>query len=240
VAISLEDFREKIKEIVRLHYGSTSSPLLLSHLGAEIERRQIWPDERGQRSLKQLISETCEPDLQIVRDPHAPAYIAVVTPDSRAGVEEQIARRSTTQPNTQTRLEDLARPVLLAFCIDVQNQPIYVHRVRPFRYEVGAIPQDKISEYIFVDPEYRRPGLRVDSLQQLPLADKSDLENRIQKWAIAHGVELRQFGWTEESSKNYSEDGRTALDRLVAAQPRDVAERMLIPADIAQTLSRFR
>jgi hypothetical protein len=238
--MTLEEFREKIKGIVRAHYESTRTPLLLSHLGGEIERQHLWPDERGERSLKQLISETCEPELQIVRDPRSPAYIAVVTPDFRAEVEEQIAKRSTTQPSTQARLEDLARPVLLAFCIDVQNQPVYVRRIRPFRYEVGAIPQDRNSEYILVDTEYRRPGLRVDSLQQLPAADKSDLENRIQRWAIAHGVDVRQFVWAEEPSKSYLEDGRTALDRLVAAQPRDVAERMLIPADIAQILSRFR
>jgi hypothetical protein len=238
--ITLDEFREKIKAIVRAHYERTRAPLLLSHLGAEIERRQLWPEERGQRNLKQLISETCEPELQIVRDKRSPAYIAVVTPDVRAEVEDQIAKRTPVQQSIQIRLEDLARPILLAFCIDVQNQPVYVRRVPPFRYEVGAIPQDRISEHILVDAEYRRPGLRLDHPQQLPSADKHDLENRIQKWAMAHGVDLKQFMRTEEPAGSQPEDGHTALDRLLAAQPRDIAERMLIPADIAQILTRIR
>jgi len=240
MAITLEEFREKIKEIVRAHYAAKSTPLLLAHLGAEIEQQQLWPEERGQRSLRQLISETCEPDLQIVRDKRSPAYIAVVTPEVRADVEDQIARRSPVQSGTQVRLEDLARPVLLAFCVNIQNQPVYVRRIRPFRYDVGAIPQDRLSEYLLVEPEYRRPGLRIDHLQQLQTADKHDLSSRIQQWAIAHGVDVEQFKRTDESEANGREDRLTALDRLLAAQPREIVERMLIPADIAQILTRFR
>ena len=62
-------------------------------LAAEIEKHDEWPTDRGQRNLKQLITETCAPDLQIVRDRRSPAYIAVVTPEVRADVEAQIADR---------------------------------------------------------------------------------------------------------------------------------------------------
>jgi hypothetical protein len=194
----------------------------------------------GQRNLKQLIIETCAPDLQIVRDRRSPAYIAVVTPEVQADVEAQIADRFTDKDLIPVRLEEIVKPVLLAFCIDVQNQPVYIKRTRPFRYEIGCIPPDRATDYILVEPEYRRPGLRIDRLHLLPLSDRKDLESLIQKWAAVHGVQVAQFSRIDQDEKESPEAGRTALDRLLAAQPADVAERLMIPADIAQILSRIR
>jgi hypothetical protein len=235
-----DEFQQKIKDRVRAHYAANRTPLLLAHLGAEIERGDQWPTDRGQRSLKVLITETCAPDLQIVRDRRSPAYIAVVTPEVRADVEAQIADRFTDKDPLPVRLEDIVWPVLLAFCVDVQNQPVYVKRTRPFRYEVGTVPPDHATDYILVEPEYRRPGLRIDHLHLLRLTDRKDLESLIQKWAAVHGVQVEQFSRIDQDEKEPSEAGGTALDRLLTAQPPDVAKRMMIPADIAQILSRIR
>jgi len=234
-----EEFRRRLLEIVRAHYGSNRAPLLLARLGAEIEKAQLWPEDRAQRSLKQLIIETCGPDLQIVWDKRSPAYVAVVTPDVREQVEAQIAERPNESERIAVRLEDIARPVLLAFCIDVKNQPVYVRRIRPFRYEVGAVPPDRISEYVLVEPEYRRPGLRIDNLSAMSQSDKRDLESLIQRWAAVHGMGVEQFSKIDQEDRESVEKGRTALDRLLAAQPDDIAHRMLIPADIAQILTRI-
>jgi hypothetical protein len=234
-----EEFQNRIKAIVQEHYAKTRTPLLLSHLGSRIEKEQLWPDDRGQRSLKQLI-EACRPDLDIVFDKRSPAFVAVVTPDIKNDVEEQIAARLGEKETTPVRLEDLARPILLAFCINVQNQPIYIRRTKPFRYDVGTIPPDSESEYVVVEPEYRRPGLRIDNLNQITLTDRRDLENRIQKWATVHGLDAEQFSRLGQDDKEMPDAGKTALDRLLAAQPPDVAQRMMIPADIAQFLSRIR
>ena len=138
------------------------------------------------------------------------------------------------------RLEDIARPVLLAFCIDARDQPVYVRRSRPFRYEVGSPSPDEASEFVYVEPEYRRPGLRIDSPQSLSMNDKLDLEARIQKWAIVHGLQMEQFSRLEQDGKPVADSGKTALDRLLAAQAPDVAPRLMIPADIAQILARIR
>jgi hypothetical protein len=238
--ISSEEFQEKIKARVHAHYAATRTPLLLANLGFEIEKNDEWPTDRGRRSLKQLISDTCSPDLQLVRDKHSPAYIAVVTPDVRADVEVQIAERLGPDEVAPVRLEDIVKPVLLAFCVSVQNQPVYVKRTRPFRYEVGSIPPERATDYILVEREYRRPGLRIDYLHLLSQTDKKDLESLIQKWAVVHGVQIEQFSRLGQDEKELSDSGRTALDRLLAAQPPDVAQRMVIPADIAQILSRIR
>jgi hypothetical protein len=226
--------------MVRAHYAATRTPMLLAHLGSVIEKEQAWPSDRGQRSLKQLIADTCSPDLQVVFDKRSPAYVAVVTPDVRADVEAQIASRLGNRETVLVRLEDLARPVLLAFCVNVQNEPVYIRRIRPFRYEVGSIPLERATEYVVVEPEYRRPGLRIEHPHLLPLNDRRDLESLIQKWAAVHGLEIEQFSRLEQDEREAPESGKTALDRLLAAQPSDVAPRLLIPADIAQILSRIR
>jgi hypothetical protein len=157
----------------------------------------------------------------------------------RADVEAQIAERFGQSEVVPVRLEDIAKPVLLAFCVSVQNQPVYVKRTKPFRYEVGSIPPERASDYIFVDPEFRRPGLRIDHPHLLSHSDKKDLESLIQKWAISHGIQVEQFSRLEPEEKEMTDGGRSALDRLLAAQPPDVAQRMMIPADIAQILSRI-
>ena len=66
--ISPEAFQEKVKTKVREHYAASGTPMLLANLGSEIEKNDEWPIDRGQRNLKQLISETCGPDLQVVFD----------------------------------------------------------------------------------------------------------------------------------------------------------------------------
>lgn len=237
--ISSEEFPERVKARVRAHYATSRTPLLLAHLGMEIEKDDEWPSDRRGRSLKQLINECASPDLQLVWDKRSPAYIAVVTQDVRSEVEAKIAEREVNTETAPVRLENIARPVLLAFCVDVHNEAVYVRRTRPFRYEVGKPPADRESEYVIVEPEYRRAGLRVDHLQSLALSDRRDLESRIQRWAAVHGLQVEQFSKLDKDEKQSTDAGRTALDRLLAAQPPDVAQRLMIPADIAQILTRI-
>lgn len=47
--IAPDAFQQKIKERVRAHYAINRTPLLLAHLGAEIERNDEWPTDKGQR-----------------------------------------------------------------------------------------------------------------------------------------------------------------------------------------------
>ncbi len=236
--VSPEEFQEKVKEIVRGHYSRTRTPLLLARLGLEIERLEAWPSSRGQRNLKRLITETCAPDLDIVWDKKSPAYIAVVTPEAKAEVEAKIAERQGDEGSAKIRLKDLAQPLLLAFCVDVQDEEVYIRKTRPFRYEVGAPPAGHSADYILVEREFRRPGLRIDRPHQLPRDERADLEGRIQKWAVAHAVGIDLFSKLDQGEKGAPERGRNALDRLLAAQPAGLAQRLMSPADIAQLLTR--
>ena len=221
--VSAEEFKEKITSIVRAHYACNRMPLLLAHLGAEIEKENAWPTDRNHRSLKQLLTDYGGPDLEIVRDKRSPAYIAVVTPDVRAQVEEQIAQRVSGEA-VSVRLEEISRPVLLAFCVQVHSDaPVYVRRSRPFRYQVGSVLPEEASDFVIVESEFRRPGLRVDRPDLLALADRRDLESRIQRWAVVHDLKVDQFSKHDQNDKETADSGKTALDRLLAAQPQDVA-----------------
>ena len=84
-------------------------------------------------------------------------------------------------------------PFFSRFCVNVQNQPVYVRRIRPFRYEVGPIAAERTTEYVVVEPEFRRPGLRIERPHLLPSSDRRDLEGLIQRWATVHGLEIEQF-----------------------------------------------
>lgn len=226
--------------MVRSHYAKNRAPLLLARLGAELDQAGAWPSDRGQRTLKQLIKDYAAPDLEVVCDKRSPAYIAVVTPDVREQVLAQINERSVGSATGAVRLEDIARPVLLAFCVDTHDQPVYIRRTRPFKYEIGNILPDRASEFVLVEPEYRRPGLRIERLQSLTLTDRRDLERRIQQWATIHGLHMDQFSTLTQDDNEGVDTKQTALDRLLAAQPADVAQRLMIPADIAQILTRIR
>jgi hypothetical protein len=234
-----EQFREKLISMVRAHYAAHRTPLLLARLGTELDKADAWPVDREQRSLKQLITDLASPDVDLVWDKRSPAYIAVATPDVREAVIDQIQERLGAR-SVSIRLEDIARPVLLAFCIDAHGQPVYVRRTRPFRYEIGQVPADQFADFVLVDAEYRRPGLRVDRPQALSATDKVDLANRLQKWALAHDLVVQQFYRPDNESKEVSDPQMTALDRLLNAQTPDVAQRLMIPADIAQVLARLR
>ncbi len=175
--------------MVQTHYANHRTPLLLAHVGTELEKASAWPSDRGQRSLKQLISDYASPDVDFVSDKRSPSYIAVVTPDVRDAIVAQIEAKLGAKSVT-VRLEEIAWPVLLAFCIDAHTQPVYVRRSRPFRYEIGNVSADQISDFIHVEPEYRRPGLRVDRLQSLSPNDKLDLVNRIRNGRLCMTYQL--------------------------------------------------
>src|ERR1035438_4654128 len=115
MAITPEEFKDRITAMVRTHYATNRAPLLLAHLGTDLDKADAWPSDRGQRSLKQLIKDCAAPDLDIVWDKRSPAYVAVDTQDVRDAVLAQIEERLGNNKTIAVRLEDIVRPVLLAF-----------------------------------------------------------------------------------------------------------------------------
>jgi hypothetical protein len=234
-----KEFADRLKALVDQHYAANADrPLLLSQLGGWLEKQDLWPEQRNSRSLKELIEQMPELGLHILRDPKSPAFITVTPTQLLQRVQDAISKRSASEAQ-KVRLEEIAWPVLLAFCVELpQGTPIYVSRTRPFRF-IKTIPVDQAANWILVDEEYRRPGLRLDKLNALKTEDRLALATAIQNWCLKHDLRIEQFFPTDQD--NSAElAGPNALDRLLAAQNPDVARAMVIPADIAQALARMK
>jgi hypothetical protein len=218
--------------VVTEHYEKDASPLLLSDLGLILKQRNIWPVPGDDRKLRDVIETAHDPDLLIVRDRNSPAYIAVATGSTKEIVERFIERRAKTTA-TIPNLEALPRPVLLAFCVRQESgKPVFIQKTPPFKYRMSAPSDEEVDQFLLIDEKYRRPGLRIVELNSLSASDRLDLQSRIAAWSRDNDVRLEDFYRIAE--KKHS----NALERFLAAQPHGLAERILIPGDIALILNK--
>ncbi len=222
-----------LRKIVTERYERDTSPLLLSDLGHILRRQSLWPSTEAEgKTLRQVIEEVHDPDLLIVRDKNSPAYIAVATEAAKTIVEQFIERRAqatTTIPN----LDALPRSVVLAFCVRQENgRPVFLRKTPPFKYQTSVPEDGEADQFLLIDERYRRPGLKIADVGALNASDRLDLQTRIAAWSRDNGVQLEDFYQFREKKH------ANALERLLAAQPRGVAEKIMIPGDIALILSQ--
>jgi hypothetical protein len=219
----------RVRKIVADHYEKDSSPLLLSDLGAILRKENFWlGTEKEGKSLRQFIEEVHDPDLLIVRDKNSPAYVAVTTEKAKKVVEQYIDRRSQTT-STIPDLEALPRSLLLAFCVRQEDgKRVYLQKSPPFKYQIAATANS--DEYLLVDDRYRRPGLNITDLTLLSASDRLDLQTKIVSWGRDNEIKI------EDLYVGKSKRHANALERLLAAQPRGSAEKIMIPGDIALIL----
>jgi hypothetical protein len=230
-----EGLVKEVRRIVEEHYSKQSSPLLLSDLGYRLRELNLWPSKEadGKTPLRQFIEAAHDPDLCIVRDRNSPAYVAVTTAAAKSVVEKWIERRGQTTA-TIPDLEALPRSVLLAFCVHVDpGQHVFLQRTSPFKYEI-CDPEEGagLEQFVEINDRYRRPGLKLTSLSELNASDRLDLQTRIATWSRDKNIPVEDF--YRVAGKKHA----NALERLLAAQPPGVADKIMIPGDIALLLSR--
>jgi len=222
-----------LRTIVTAHYEKDTSPLLLSNVGVTLQQRGLWPSAEAEgKTLTKVIEDAHDPDLLIVRDKNSPAYIAVATGTTKKLVEQFIEHRAQTT-TTIPDLDVLPRSVLLAFCVRQEGgKPVFLRKIPPFKYQTEAPNDEAANQFFLIDERYRRPGLKIIDVRTLTVSDRLDLQTKIAAWSRDHGVQLTEF--YKSGSKKYA----NALERLIAAQPSGVAEKVMIPADIALILSQ--
>ena len=230
-----QDLIEHVRRIVAEHYEINSSPLLLSDLGYRLRNENLWPGKEADgktQTLRQFIESAHDPDLCIVRDRNSPAYVAVTTAAAKPIVEKWIERRGQTT-STIPDLEALPRSVLVAFCVQVESgQHVFLRRSPPFKYEICSPGEADLEQCVEVDDRYRRPGLKVSSLTDLSASDRLDLQTKIAAWSRDKNIPVEDF-YRAAARKHAN-----ALERLLAAQPPGLAEKIVIPGDIALLLIR--
>ena len=115
--------------------------------------------EADRKTLRQVIEEARDPNLLIVRDKNAPAYVAVTTEAAKKLVEQFIDRRTQTA-SAIPDLDALPRAVLLAFCVRPESgKTVFLRTSPPFKYEIAERLGEDSNHFLPVDERYRRPGL---------------------------------------------------------------------------------
>ncbi len=226
---------EHIKKIVDLHYETAEDPLLLSNLGNELKKQNLWPIEGETRSLANFIKEIA-PELPIIADPEAKAYV-VITPKGR----EKLAHIAFQRRHDHLLIKKLPRAILLAFCVRAKGE-VWVKITAPYHYAIECPKPDE--SYVSVDEKFRIPGLYVDQNRNMTPTNQDLLVSNLKNWAKEHHVELHDL--TADSSAPSQapaqavKSAANALERLYDAQPPTLRERLVVPVDIALSLSRMR
>lgn len=229
---------DDIKALVNGHYGKPELGLLmLSNVGAALSKQGKWPlPDEDKRTLAEVAEAT--PGIAIVRDPHASSFIAVVPPGQEHLADEAIARRKRL-----FFVRGLPRTVLLAFGLEMApGQHMHLRlQPRPI-YQAG--PEAAIEGYLRVDDDLRMPGLAIDDLAALEPAQVEALEAKVREWCERHDVPPETIGrklaqQAPRAPARPEKMATSALERLYAAQLPELADRLIVPIDIALMLSRM-
>jgi len=236
----------EIKERIIAHYKESNEPLLLSKFGKALRVEGVWPRENETRSLRAVI-ESMRPEVDVIRDETALAYAIVV-----AKGYEHIAHNAISMRKNDSFLQNLPKSVLLAFLAKTtQAEDVYLQTKPPFKYDISDEFSDSGSA--LVDKSFRIEAEYIDTVYDLPVDKRELLANNIREWASKHNLSLdifyRRRGIlasiiettrrpTSINQPPPAPEKKNALERLQAAQPPGIAERMVIPLDIALLLSR--
>ena len=228
---------QKIQHLVSEHYRDPNNGvLMLSNLGAALSDAGDWPPSNDKRSLKQIIDAM--PNIKAVPDPDARSFIAIVLRGEEARAQAAIAERYKI-----FFLRGLPRTVILAFTIDMAAGLAMYLRLSPRPlYQVAAeTPGD---DFIPVEEEFRIPGLVVERLSDLEEDAIAQLSAKIRNWCDRHSIApetLRGRRVAPPRAEGTPPTPKTgsALERLFAAQPPELAAKMIVPMDIALALSRM-
>lgn len=227
-----------IKALVDEHYGKPEPGLLmLSNVGAALSKQGKWPlPDEDERTLTEITEAT--PGIVLVRDPNATSFIAVVPPGQENLADTAIARRKQLY-----FVRGLPRTVLLAFCLEMApGQHMHLRLDPRASYQAG--PEIAIEGFLPVDDDLRLPGLAIDDVASLESGQVEALEAKVREWCDRHGVPAEALGRkrsrpTPRAPAAPAQKASSALERLYAAQSPDLADRLIVPIDIALMLSRM-
>jgi hypothetical protein len=234
VEIMIED---DITALVSSYYSNPhTGVLMLSNVGALLSKEDKWPPrDEDKRTLTEIAEST--PGITLVRDVTAPSFIVVVPQGKEGLADEAIAQRKT-----RYFLRGLPRPVIVAFCLEVEEgkRVFLALNPRPIYY-IGFVAPD--AEHVEVDEDLRLPGLKVDELAALDGGDVAALEANIRAWCSRHEIPIAFLSGPRSrevtpKSPPAEKTPVSALERLYAAQSVEFAHRLIVPIDIALMLSR--
>jgi hypothetical protein len=228
---------QKIQDLVTAHYRDPNNGvLMLSNIGARLSDENLWPTNDDNRSLKQILDEM--PGITVVRDADARSFIAIVPKGEEARAHAAIEER-----HKLFFLRGLHRTIILAFTLDLAEGLAMYLRLTP-RPVYQATSDAPDPDFILVEEEFRIPGLTFERLSDLEDDVVAQLGANIRNWCDHHSISpetLRGRRIAPPRTKETAPAPKlvSALERLYAAQPPELAAKIIVPMDIALTLSRM-
>jgi hypothetical protein len=220
----MQELLDQLSETITAHYPDADArPLFLSTFGQKHpELLKALKDEFG--SLKQAIKAAGEERLRLVGDTPGSEVVAPANVATQVG--QRLEQSTAAHKTGATSFDCLPGSVRLAFVTKTEaGENVAIETTRPFRFSKVTDPALIAPSQRIIAEQYRRPGMVP---RNATIQDRAALWGLFLAWAEAAGVDPKTFQMTDT----------TALARLIAAQPRDIISRIVIPADIAQLLMK--
>lgn len=221
-----EALLQHLVSAVEAHYAEPGArPLLASRFG-QANKDLLVELKAAYGTLLGAVHEAGEDRLKVVDRRRGREVIAPASRAADIGLEVQ--QNSATAEAAGSNFDSLPKSLQIAFCVRSQAGELVTIRVTPpFDYS-------RVSDVDLIRPgfrwlrdEYRKPGL---VLASATLHEKAVLWASFLAWAAREQLDPATF-------RSNRKDGN-ALARFLAAQPQDIIDRIVIPADIAEILLR--
>ncbi|MBB3937215.1 hypothetical protein [Aureimonas phyllosphaerae] len=220
----------RLVAIVLQHYADGHQvPLLLSTLGQR-NKDLVASLRKDFGSLKEAILSLGEDDIRIVGTTPGSEVVAPAAIASTILLELQ--QHVASQRESAEKFDGLPKSVQLAFCIRIASgEQVAIDLVPPFRYSKVSSMAELGPNQRLIGEAYRHPGL---SLRTASPQEREQLWRRFLAWSTENDVPSSHFHHREHLRVPTTH--ANALGRLIAAQPKEILDRMVIPADVAQVL----
>jgi hypothetical protein len=236
---NLEQHKASILKYVNDRYERLGTPILLSTIGVAFRKEfDNFKKLYGNTTLGDFIRSHLSTELRFPESREAGPRAAVEPiPNS----DRPIKRSS---PQTAARrfahegLQSYPGALVIAFCLKPsEDTDVYFSIQPPFRYtEIPARDPAPGQNYRLIERELRIGKRSAD----LTSEDMALLNDRIAKWLSGTGMDstFRHGGRPSRVAPLVSPAATNALSRLMEAQRPEVREKLLIPGDIAELLSK--
>ncbi len=220
-----EELLSQLVDVVCAHYeddDKKKKPLLLSRFGQDNKELLVALKE-VYGTLLAAVKAAGDARLRIVddrigRESVAPAQVA-------SAIVRNIQQQSANQNENSSNFDALPRAIQIAFCVRVEFGELVIVRVAPpFEYKKVTSLDLMRSGFRYLPDDYRKPGL---ALNAATVQDRETLWHSFVAWTANEKLDPASFKDSHRTS---------ALSRLLTAQPPDIMDRLVIPADIAKLL----
>lgn len=221
-------------------YSTSPKPVYISRVGQQLRSRGC----AVAGSLRKYIEDNI-PRYTVLQHPEIKEKIVI---SSASDLEMTKGLLQSGFPGAEAngidKLLRLPRSFLIPFCKSDKDVLLFVNVKFPFKYTTGGAPEGD-GVYHPIDAKYRADIILPQNLKKLDKAKLEQLWTNISEWSNLLGVDLDSIHksyWESEAHHIASPAdkavSKTALERLIEAQPTHIRGSFVIPMDIISLLNK--